>query len=110
MKTNKSDCDVLITEIEDVFSGLGNCFDTAFDDKKTKMNVIGSIYGFGKSLTKLVFNTTGCAIKNAPKAVVAVASAKREVVTAIEDEWSQYKKEQKEEALSEKIKLLRLKA
>ncbi len=110
MRTSKSDCDVLLTGVENVFDSLGNCLDSAIDERKSKMSVVKNIFKFGGSLTKLAFNTTTCAVKNVPKAVVAVAAVKREVVTAIEEEYYDYQRELKEEALNEKIKKLRLKA
>jgi len=106
VREKKSDCDVLFDNTENVFKDLGNCFETAFDEKKTKLNVVGSIFSLLGSLTKLTFNVTGCAIKNAPKAVVAVAAAKREVVGILEEEYMDYKKQQKEDELNEKIKAL----
>ena len=109
MYKEKNDCDVLMNNAESVFSDLGNCFDTAFDEKKTKMNVIGSIFSLGKSLTKLTVNAGCCVVKNIPKAVVVVAAAKRELVTAIEEEIHEHQKQVKEDALNEKIKHLRLK-
>lgn len=105
----RNDCDFMIDEFEKTVDNLGDCFETAFDEKKTKINVVGSIFKFGFSLTKLTFNAAGCAIKNTPKAVVAVASVKRELITAIEDEIRENEKQQKEEALDEKIKQLKLK-
>lgn len=104
-----SDCDFLIGKFEHTLHDLENCFETMIDDKKTKMNVVGSIFSFGFSLTKLTFNVAGCAIKNAPKAVVAVAAVKREIIDIGTQEWNQYQKEQQEEALNEKIKQLTLK-
>jgi 16S rRNA C1402 (ribose-2'-O) methylase RsmI len=110
MGTMKNDCDVLLTGVEDVVAGIGNCLESAFDSKKTKKNVVGSLFGLGKSLTKLAYNTTTCAVKNAPKAVVAVAAVKREVIMVIEEEINEYQKQKKEDALDEKIKQLQLKA
>ena len=110
MYRKKSDCDVLIDNAESMFDDLGNCFDTVFDDKKTKMNVVGSMFGLTKSIGKLALNATGCAIKNAPKAVVAVAAVKRELVTAIEEEIHEQNKQAQKDALEEKIKQLGLKA
>lgn len=107
--TEKSDCDIIFNNAEDTLNSLGNCFEYSFDDKKSKLDVVGSIFGFVGSLTKLTYNVTGCAIKNAPKAVVAVASVKREIVTAIEEEIHTHQKQLKEDALNEKIKQLRLK-
>lgn len=106
---NPSDCDFIVDEIEHTFDRLGNCFDTMEDERKTKMNVIGSIFSFGFSLTKLTLNVAGCAIKNAPKAVVAVAALKREMIDAGTQEWNEYQKELKEDALNEKIKQLKYK-
>jgi len=105
----QDDCDVLLDSFEDTIGGLGNCFDTMLDERKTKMNVIGSIFSFGASLTKLTFKVVGCAIKNTPKAIVAVAAVKREIVNELESDYNQYQKELKEDALNEKIKQLQLK-
>jgi len=106
---NPSDCDVLADKFEHTLDKLGDCFETVLDEKKTKMNVVGSIFGFGVSLTKLTLKVAGCAIKNTPKAIVTVAAVKREIVTDLENEYNQYKKELKEEALHEKIQRLKLK-
>ena len=109
MKKERNDCDIILDATENVFSDLGNCFNTAFDENKTKMNVLGSMFSLGKSLTKLTANAGYCVVKNAPKAVIAVASVKREIVTAIEDGIQDHQKQLKEDALNEKIKQLRLK-
>jgi len=109
LEKKRNDCDVIIDGIEDTIGNLGNCLESLFDEKQTKIGVVKNIFKFGGSLTKLTLNTTSCVVKNVPKAVVAVAGAKREVVNALEDEWNQYQKEQKEDALNEKIKQLSLK-
>lgn len=110
MKTKKSDCDILMNNTENMFNSLGKCIDTIADDKKTKMNVIGSIFGVGKSITKLTFNVGLCAIKNTPKVVVAIAAVKREIVTATTEEYNEYQRQIKKEALDAKIMQLKLKA
>lgn len=111
-----NDCDLLIDKLENTFDEFENCFDALTDDKKTKMNVVGSIFSFGLSLTKLTLNVAGCAIKNTPKAVVAVASIKRDVIYVadgalyeLERGYNQLTKEMQEDALNEKIKQLTLK-
>ena len=110
MYKRKSDCDILLGNTENMFNDLGNCVETVFDEKKSKMNVIGSIFALGKSLTKLTFNVGVCAVKNAPKAVVAVAAVKREVISAVEEEIQEHNKKQQEDALDEKIKQLSFKS
>ena len=102
----RTDCEVLFDCGKNIFEDLGNCLDGTFDDKKTKMNVLGNIYSLGKSLTKFTFNAGYSAVKNAPKAVVAVASAKRGLMTVIDDEINEHNKQLKESALDKKIKQL----
>ena len=107
---SKKDCDVILDNVEDVFSELGNCLEATFDEKQTKVGVLKSLFGFGKSLTKLTFNTGKCAIKYTPKAIVTVASVKREIVTAIQEEIKEQKKQAQMEALEQKIQQLAIKA
>ena len=102
-----NDCDLIVNNIENTFSSLENSLETVIDDRKSKMHVVESIFGFGKSLTMLTLNLTSCAIKNAPKLAVAVAATKREVIEAGTNDWNQYQKELKKEALYEKIKQLK---
>jgi len=106
MSERRSDCEVLTQGIENVFNGIGDCFDTAFDEKKSKMNVVGSVFGLGKSMLGLTYNAGKCAIKNTPKAIVAVADAKREVVASIEESFQEQQKQKQVDALNEKIKNL----
>lgn len=108
-KTEPNDLEVLEKSFDNVLISFNDCFEVAEDDRKTKMNIIGSIFSFGFSLTKLTLTVAGCAIKHTPKAIVTVAAVKREIVTEIESGWNEYKKEQQEEALNEKIKQLTLK-
>lgn len=110
MANKKSDCDILLNNTEDVFKDLGSCFESAFDEKKSKMSVVGSIFNLGKSLTRLTFNTGVCAVKNTPKVVVAVAAAKRELVNSIEEEIHEQQQQAKRDALDAKIKQLQLKS
>ena len=109
MKNKKTDLEVLEHSFDNVLENFNDCFEIAEDDRKTKMNVVGSIFGFGVSLTKFSCNVLGCAVKNTPKAIVAVASVKREIVTELEHEYKLYQKELKEDALNEKIRQLKLK-
>ena len=110
IENEPTDCDVVIDRFEHTLLNLENCFETVVDDKKTKMNVVGSIFGFGFSLTKLTFTVAGCVVKNTPKAVVAVAALKKDIIESGTQEWNKYQIELKEEALNEKIKQLQLKA
>lgn len=105
----KNDCDVLINDVENIFADLGSCLENTLDTRKSKASVVKSLFSFGGSLTKLAFDTTTCAIKNAPKAVVAVAAVKREIIDAIEEEVHDYQKQQKIDALDAQIKQLQLK-
>ena len=98
----------MINKLEHTLYDFENCLNTVVDDKKTKMNVVGSIFKFGISLTKLTANVAGCAIKNTPKAVVAIAAIKRDIVDDIDSEYTQYQKKLKEDALNKKISELQI--
>ena len=106
-KHTKTDCDLLLNDVENVFGSIGQCFDAAFDDKQSKMDVTKSIFGIGKNLLKFGFTGTTCIVKNTPKAIATVASVKRELTDTITDEYTKYQREQKEQALLEKIENLK---
>ncbi len=103
----KNDCDVILDDVDSFFGSIGNCFDTAFDEKKSKMQVVGSIFGILKPASKLIWDGTSCAVKNTPKAIATVADAKRKLTDGITEEYTKYQKELKEDALDEKIRRLK---
>ncbi len=103
----KSDCDVILNDVENVFGSIGSCVDAALDEKKSKMQVVGGLFGILGSTGKLLLRGTGCAIKHTPKALATVASVKRELTDTISDEYASYQKQLKEDALNEKIKQLK---
>ena len=102
----KSDCDILMNDAESVFKDIGGFFETAFDERKSKWNLIGDLFKFGRSTAKLAWHGGSCIAKNTPKAIVTVAKVKRELTDTITEEYAKYQKEQKEEALEEKIRQL----
>ena len=106
-KKQKTDCDVILNDVENVFGSIGSCFDVAFDDKKSKMDVAKGIFGVGKNILKFGWDTGSCAVKHTPKAIATVADAKRKLVDGATEEYSKYQKELKEDALNEKIKQLK---
>lgn len=106
----QSDCDVILDDFDDLFGSIGNCLDAAFDEKKSKMQVIGGIFGLLKPASKLLWDGTSCAVKNTPKAIATVASIKREITDTVTEEYYKYKKELKEQELAEKIAQLKEKS
>jgi len=94
----------LIINFENVFGSIGECFDAALDEKKSKTDVAKGVFEIVKSLLKFGFDGTKCIVKHTPKAVVTVANAKRELTENIGSEYQKFQKEQKEQALEEKIK------
>ncbi len=103
----RNDCDIILNDFENVFGSIGNCIDSAFDEKKSKMQVVGSLFGFGKSVAKLGWHGTTCVVKNTPKAVVTAAKYKREFVDSVTEEIGNIQKQMKEDELDEKIKRLK---
>ena len=106
-KKSESDCDILLNDVENVCGSIGKCFDNALDDRKSKMQVAGSVFGILGATTKFLFHGTTCVVKNTPKALATVANAKRELTDTIANEYQEYQKELKEDALNEKIKQLK---
>lgn len=104
---SESDCDILLNDVENVFGNIGTCFDNVLDDRKSKMQVAGSVFGILGATTKFLFHGTTCVVKNTPKALATVANAKRELTDTIANEYQEYQKELKEDALNEKIKQLK---
>ena len=102
----KNDCDLLLNDVENVFGSIGKCIDAAIDEKKSKWEVTKEVFGIGSSLMKFGFTGTKCLVRNTPKALATVASVKREITDTISEEYVKFQKEQKEEALEEKIKQL----
>ena len=109
-KSKGSDCDVILNDFEGVFGSIGNCFDAIVDERKSKMQVAGSLFGILGSTTKLLWHGTGCAVKHTPKAVATVVSVKRELTETISEEYYKYQREQKEQEIEEKIKQLKIKS
>jgi len=106
----KSDCDVIRDDFGSLFGSIGNCFDTALDNKKSKMQVVGSIFRVFIPTSKLLVDGTTCIIKNTPKAVATIANAKRELTDTATEEYHKFQREKKEKALEEKISKLKYKS
>ena len=106
-KRRQSDCDVIKNDFENLFGSIGNCFDTVFDEKKSKMQVVGSLFGIGKSIAKTGWDTGSCAVKHTPKAIVTAAKYKREFVNSVTEEISKVQKQMKEDELDDQIKRLK---
>ena len=105
----RSDCDIIMENFEDLFDSIGSTFETTVNKRTTKMDVVGSLFGVGKNLVKLGFNSGKCIVKHTPEAIVAAASLKREVTETISEEYRKYQREQQEKALLEKIEDLKRK-
>ncbi len=104
-----NDCDVILNDVENIFGSIGRCLDTALDEKKSKMQVVGSLFGIGKSIAKFGWDATSCAVKHTPKAIATVANAKRELTETITDEYVKFQREMKEKELEDKIAHLKRK-
>lgn len=109
MSEKKSDLEIIGNGFENVMVRLNECFETSVDDKKSKMNVVGSVFKLGKSIAGLSWHLGRSAIKHTPRALATVAAAKREVITVIEEEVHEHKKRIQQEALDAKIRALKIK-
>lgn len=105
----QNDFKLILNDVENVFGSISECIDVSLDEKKNKMQVVGSLFGIGKSVVKFGWDATSCAVKHTPKAIATVANAKRELTETITDEYQKFKKEMKEKELEEKIAQLKRK-
>ena len=104
-----SHCEIVKEDVGDFFDSVATCFEHTVNERSTKLDVVGSLFGMGASLLKLGFNGTVCAIANTPKAVVAVADAKHQFVEDVTQEFSRIKQEDEERRLEEKIEQMKAK-
>ena len=98
-----SDCELIVDDVENLFSKVGDCLDAAIDERRGKGEVVRGLFGVAGGLLKLGVRGTGCLIKNTPKAITAVASAKRELTEGLAEEYRRMEKERRERELGEKI-------
>ena len=106
-RKQKSDCDILLNDVENVFGSVGDCFESAFDERQSKMDVAKGVFGIGKNLLRFGFNGTRCVVKHTPKAIATAADMKRKVIDGATEEYSKYQREMREDALNQKIKQLK---
>jgi len=81
---------------------LGNSIEKTANSK-SKMDVVKGLFGITKAITKTTLNVTGCAIKNAPKAVKAVQDTKKMIVSDIEELYQEEKKRKADEEFNTKF-------
>ena len=105
----KMTCEAILDDLGGAFNSLGNGLEAFVDQRPRKMAVAKGVLGFGFGLTKAALRATGCAVKHAPKAAVAIAQAKRDLVNTIEKEYAAYEKEQQEERMRERLEQLKAK-
>jgi hypothetical protein len=108
MKKTNNYWDEFTGGVEEVIDDLGVCVNDTVNIKEKKYRVVKSIFNLGGSLTKLAFKSASAVVINTPKAVVAISDMKNVIVDGVEEGVREYKKQQKEDSLDEKIKQLKL--
>jgi hypothetical protein len=98
--SDKNDCDILMDDLSTFGKSLERSIDTMTSNHTTKTAIAGSLFGIGKSLTKLAWDAGKCTIKHTPKAIATVSEAKQEFIEASAEEYYTFKKEMLEEELS----------
>ena len=73
----------ILGRLERIANGLLKTADAIVDDRKTKKDVLKGLLDVGKNSVGLGFQVTGCAIKNAPKAVKTMKEIKNELTNEI---------------------------
>jgi len=106
--SHKNDCDILLDDLSNFGKSLERSFDTITSERATKTAIAGSLFGIGKSLTKLAWDAGKCTIKHTPKAIATVSEAKQKLIEASTEEYYTFKKEMLEEELNNDLARLRL--
>ena len=106
-KNKKNDCEVVGDDIINVFSDIGECFETVVDEKKKTSSIFGNLFNVAKSTTKLVWDVGSCTVKHTPKAIVAIAEIKRDISDGIVKIHNEIEKEKLEAEFDEKIKKIK---
>ncbi len=104
---DRNDCDILKDDAGRLLEVLEESFEKIEQGRMTRTSVVSSLWGIGKGLARLGYDTTRCAVKHTPGAIATVADAKRKLIDAGTEEYYAIKKELAEEALEEKIRALR---
>ena len=104
-----SDCEIIKEDAGELFGSIGECIETVSSKHTSKIDVAESVFGIGKSLLKLGFDGTVCAVKNTPKAIATVAAVKREVTDTLTLEYEKHQKREQKKALEEKIRMIKMK-
>lgn len=75
--------------------------------------IVGGLWDLGSFITKAVVQTGSFAIKNTPKAIVAVADTRRKIVESVVETYEEIQKEEKEkefdDEFAKKIEQIKLK-
>jgi len=106
--STNSGCEVIGDDVVNVFSDIGECFETVFDENKKNSGLFGNLFSLGKSATKLTWDLGSCAVKNTPKAIATIAEVKREISDIIVETHNEIQNERLEDEFNEQIKRLEL--
>lgn len=64
------------------------------------------LFSLGWLCTKLAWQGSKFIVKNTPKAIVTIVEVRREIVNGINDEYTEFKKEQMKLEMNDTIKML----
>ncbi len=82
--SKKKSCEIIQDDIGGVFSDIGNCFETVFNEKKKTSGLVGNLFTLTKSVTKLTWDIGSCAVENTPAAIDALSELKKDFNSSIE--------------------------
>ncbi len=68
----KESCEIIIDDVGSVFSNVGDCLTTVFDENKKTSGLFGNLFSLTKSVSRLTYDVGSCVVKNTPKAISAI--------------------------------------
>ena len=112
-KENKSDFEKDLDEIGDdisgVFEGLGDSLGALFGKEDKTRGTVNGLLKLSSSAIKLTWGVGSLAVKNTPKAIVAVAEVRRGISETIAETYEEIQKEELDDKFTKKMELIKLK-
>lgn len=92
----EKDLDGIGDDISGMFEGLGYSLEAVFEKKDKTSGVVNGLLKLSSSAIKLTWGIGSLAVKNTPKAIVAVAETRRKVAETIAESIEEIRQEEKE--------------
>jgi hypothetical protein len=110
-KDDKTDLEVVVDNVGDVFSRVGDSIGSLVDDKKTAgEKASGAVGGLISASSSAILATLGLGklvVKSIPKVIVTVAETKRDLIDAVGETINEAQKKNLDDEFEAQVKMLK---